>query len=62
MERDAFKVGHEEFDPLAAELAKIPKERQPQVRRDAAIFVAGMEAAARVALGIQPATQQALSG
>lgn len=62
MERDSVRLGREDFDPLAAELAKIPKECQPQVRRDAAIFVAGMEAAARVALGIQPATQQALSG
>ena len=35
------------FDPLAAVLAKIPQERQGQVRRDAAIFVAGLEAAER---------------
>ena len=62
MELDFIRIGREEFDPLAAELAKIPRERQPQVRRDAAIFVAGMEAAARVALGIQHAAQQALSG
>ena len=35
------------FDPLAAVLAKIPQERQGQVRRDAAIFIAGLEAAER---------------
>lgn len=42
------------FDPLAAELAKIPQERQEQVRHDAAIFVAGMEAAARVQQTVRP--------
>ena len=57
MQRDYGKIRHEDFDPLAAELAKIPKERQPQIRRDAAIFVAGMEAAARIAQTIQPTAQ-----
>ena len=57
MERNTSKAGRREFDPLAAELAKIPKERQPQVRRDAAIFIAGMEAATRVAQGIQSTAQ-----
>lgn len=42
------------YDPLAAALAKIPQERQGQVRRDAAIFVAGLEAAERTAQTIRP--------
>ncbi|MBQ9347102.1 MAG: hypothetical protein IJT94_07145 [Oscillibacter sp.] len=42
------------YDPLAAALAKIPQERQGQVRRDAAIFVAGLEAAARTVTGVRP--------
>ena len=37
------------FDPLAEELAKVPKERQGLVRRYAAVFVAGMEAMERIA-------------
>lgn len=32
------------FDPLAAELAKIPKEMLERVRHDAAIFIAGIGA------------------
>ena len=40
---DCKILKREEFDPLAAELSKVPKERQPQIGRDAAIFVAGME-------------------
>ena len=42
------------FDPLAAELAKVPKERREQVRRDAAIFIAGMEASAHAHQDIRP--------
>ena len=33
----------EEWEALAAELVKIPKEHRPQVQRDVAIFIAGME-------------------
>ena len=47
-------VRREEFDPLAAELAKIPAERLQQVRRDAAIFIAGILAAEQPAQGVRP--------
>ena len=47
-------VRREEFDPLAAELAKIPAERLQQVRRDAAIFIAGILAAEQPVQGIRP--------
>ena len=47
-------VRQDVYDPLAEALAKIPQERQGQVRRDAAIFVAGLEAAARSVSGIRP--------
>ena len=45
------------FERLSEVLVKVPSERIPQVDAKAAIFVAGMEAAARVAQAVQPAAQ-----
>ena len=35
----------EEWEALAAELMKIPKERRSEIQREAVIFIAGMEQA-----------------